>query len=156
MNDATVTNEQLMNNFIEIELNDENGFLIVKETLTRIGLRTKTHREGKPTLFQSIHILNKRNRTFLVHFKEMFLLDGKQTTFDEDDLMRRNTIAKMLEKWNLVRVLNREQLEPSFDVDDAITTGKIVLLPHKDKGNWNLEAKYTIGKHKRRTTEVNE
>ena len=70
---------------------------------------------------------------------------------DDDDLMRRNTIAKLLEKWNLVKVINRNMLEPAFDVDDAIKSGKLYLLPFKEKNNWILEPKYNIGKHKRKS-----
>jgi hypothetical protein len=81
----------------------------------------------------------------------MFLLDNKSTSFDNDDLMRRNTIAKLLEKWNLIKVINRDSIEPAFDVDEAIKSGKLYLLPSKDKSNWILEPKYNIGKHKRKS-----
>ena len=143
--------DQIVRNFVEIELHDDNSFLIVKETLTRIGLRSKSYADDRPKLFQSCHILNKRGKTYIVHFKEMFLLDNKSTSFDNDDLMRRNTIAKLLEKWNLIKVINRDSIEPAFDVDEAIKSGKLYLLPFKEKSNWILEPKYNIGKHKRKS-----
>lgn len=147
---VTVENEQdsVVQTFLEIELPDDDAFLKVKETLTRIGLRSRA--KEKPTLYQSCHILHKRGKFYITHFKELFKLDGKTTNFEDEDLMRRNTIAQLLEKWGLIRIKDKEQAEPSMAVDKSIETGKIVLLPYREKKNWNLESKYSIGKYKRK------
>jgi len=142
--------DDIVATFLEVELPDDDAFLKVRETLTRIGLRSRVHKDGKPTLYQSCHILHKRGRFYLTHFKELFKLDGKPTNFDDEDLMRRNTIAKLLQNWNLITIKNEESAEPSMAIDKALERGKIILLPYREKQNWNLEAKYNIGKYKSR------
>lgn len=125
-----------------------DNFLKVKETLTRIGIPS-VHGDSK-TLYQSCHILYKRQRYWLVHFLEMFLLDGKfqQTNLTDEDLARRNAIALLLEDWGLVEIVNPEKCEtppPSM-------AGTFKVLPFKDKKLWTLQPKYTIGGHKQITT----
>lgn len=144
MHDYTSVVESLL----EVELPDDDAFLKIRETLTRIGLRSRVHRDEKPTLYQSCHILHKRGKFYITHFKELFKLDGKETNFSDEDLMRRNTIAKMLENWGLLKILGTP--EPSMAIDKAFENGKIVLIPYREKPNWNLEPKYNIGKYKTR------
>lgn len=125
-------------NFIWVELTDPSkNFLKVKETLTRIGA-TSAH---KKELYQSCHILHKQGKYAVVHFKEMFLLDGKPTNFSEDDIARRNTIANLLEEWGLIKIL-----EPEKTKAPVCPLGKIKIISYKDKPNWTLISKYTIGK----------
>lgn len=128
---------ELIDSFLEISLANTEDFLKVKETLTRIGIASKRDRK----LYQSCHILHKRNRYYIVHFKELFLLDGKHANFELDDIARRNTIALLLDDWGLLKVLDKEQfLEPRAPLN------LIKVLTHKEKGDWILESKYTIGK----------
>lgn len=141
--------------FVEIRFPDVEGasgkepvdnFLKVKETLTRIGAPAYSKDPNEPgkTLWQSCHILYKRQRYYLVHFKEMFLLDGKasRTVITEDDLARRNAIAMLLQQWGLIVVVHQDRIQSPHPA--PIDTLKII--PFKDKGNWNLRAKYEIGK----------
>lgn len=144
------TQDSIVKDFLEIDLPDDDSFLKVRETLTRIGLRSRSKSHGKPTLYQSCHILHKRGKFYITHFKELFKLDGKKTNFDDEDLMRRNTIAQLLEKWGLIIIKDRSKAEPSMAFDKSIESGKIVLLPYREKNNWNLEAKYNIGKYKKK------
>ena len=120
---------------IEIQLVDKENFLKIKETLTRIGVASK--KENK--LFQSCHILHKRGRYAILHFKELFILDGKNDILSEEDKARRNTIANLLEEWNLVRI------ESTIDGDFA-PLNQIKIISHKEKDNWVLCSKYNIGK----------
>lgn len=121
---------------IEIELPSEDGFLKVKETLTRMGISSK---RGKK-LFQSCHILHKQGRYAILHFKELFILDGKNDSFDDDDLARRNTITSLLEEWGLLRVIDKpERLEPRAPIS------QIKILPYVEKAEWELIPKYSIG-----------
>ena len=122
---------------IEIELKTPDAFLLVKETLTRIGIQSKT---GK-TLYQSAHILHKRGKYFILMFKELFLLDGKTADISEEDYRRRNSIAKLLFNWGLCNIVNKS------DIEFLAEPGEILIVPYKDKKNWNLIQKYTIGKH---------
>ena len=146
----------MIETFIEVALKEEGDFLKVKETLTRIGI---PYMQNK-TLWQSCHILHKRGKFYIVHFKELFALDelnrieqglpskGRKTDFNEDDLARRNTIANLLNEWNLVTILNPEVCEsPRCPL---VEDGKILIkvLPFKDKATWKLEPKYAIGKKK--------
>lgn len=145
--------EQIMKNFIEIEepvgMAANDMFLVVKETLSRIGL--KSRRDDEPVLHQSCHILNKRGRFFIVHFKELFALDGKRSTMDESDVMRRNTIAKMIESFNLAQIKNPEVIDDNYvEPSKAISKGFVHLIRYRDKDNWNLVPKYNIGKYKKR------
>lgn len=120
---------------VEVRLPTPDDFLKVKETLTRMGV--PAFKEKK--LFQSCHILHKRGRYFILHFKELFLLDGKSATFDETDKGRRNLIVQFLEDWGLVEVLKRDLIK------DKIPLNKIRIISFKEKPNWKLEAKYSIG-----------
>lgn len=129
----------VVDDFVEIKLKDPDDFLKVRETLTRIGVASKKEQ----TLYQSCHILHKRGKFYIVHFKELFKLDGKPTEFTEEDMARRNTIANLLEEWNLVEIVNSEKTE-----EPVAALSQIKVIPHKDKANWNLTAKYSIGKKK--------
>ncbi|MBC8442794.1 MAG: translational repressor RegA [Proteobacteria bacterium] len=134
------TNECDIENFVEIELLHEDDFLKVKETLTRIGVSSR--KENK--LYQSCHILHKRGRYYIVHFKELFELDGLETDITENDIGRRNTIANLLEEWELLDIVNPEQTE-----EPVVSIGQIKILAHKDKDKWELVPKYHIGNSKR-------
>ena len=126
---------------VEIELGDPENFLKIKETLTRIGVASKI----APTLYQSCHILHKRDLTgasryAIVHFKEMFKLDGKPSTLTEIDIARRNAIVKLLDEWKLLSIVNEET------IGKVASMTSIKVISHKDKSNWNLVAKYQIGR----------
>lgn len=123
---------------VEIKLSDKDDFLKCRETLTRIGVASKSSN----TLFQSCHILHKQGRYAIVHFKEMFQLDGKQTDTSENDLARRNTVVKLLEEWKLVTVINKEKAIAPLPAP----LSQIKIISHKDKKNWQLVQKYTIGR----------
>ena len=120
---------------VEIKLKEDDDFLKVKETLTRIGIPSKTNNK----LFQRVHILHKRGRFFIVHFKELFALDGKDVSLDENDIQRRNTIARLLEEWGLLTIVNRSEIK------DFAPMSQIKIIPYKDKDKWDLQAKYSIG-----------
>jgi hypothetical protein len=129
-------NSDVVESLVEVTLVDPQNFLKVKETLTRIGVASKRDN----TLFQSCHILHKRGKYYIVHFKEMFLLDGKEANFDEVDKGRRNTITRLLEEWGLIDVVDPERIqEPTLSVSD------IKIIPFGQKSQWNLVQKYTIG-----------
>ena len=123
---------------VEITLAQEDDFLKVRETLTRIGVASKKDR----TLYQSCHILHKKGQYYVVHFKELFALDGKPTDITENDLSRRNAIVKLLEDWELVKVVRKEQIETPA----PIFLSQIKILSHKEKRDWQLVPKYNIGK----------
>ena len=121
---------------LEISLKEPDDFLKVRETLSRIGVASRKEKK----LYQSCHILHKKGRYFIVHFKELFALDGKQTNLSENDIARRNTIAKLLADWNLVEVLGvPEPVAP---------LSQIKVLSYQEKSDWTLETKYNIGKKK--------
>lgn len=121
---------------LEVKLVNDDDFLKVRETLSRIGVASKKDK----ILYQSCHILHKQGRYFIVHFKELFALDGKATDITDNDLERRNTIAKLLEDWGLVSIINKSKIA-SF-----APMAQIKVLPFKEKDEWTLETKYTIGK----------
>ena len=121
---------------LEVILNEPDDFLKIKETLTRIGVSSK---KDYNTLFQSCHILHKQGRYFIVHFKELFMLDGKPSNFNEDDLSRRNTITTLLSDWGLLTIVNESKTEPKTSLR------QIKIISHKEKLKWNLESKYSIG-----------
>ena len=123
---------------VEVTLKQPDDFLKVKETLTRIGVASKKTN----TLFQSCHILHKQGKYYIVHFKELFALDGKPSDFSEEDQSRRNTIANLLEEWELVYIVNHEK------VANAGSLSTIKVIPFNQKGEWELVAKYNIGKKK--------
>ena len=121
--------------FIEVSLNEQDDFLKVRETLTRIGVSSRKER----VLYQSCHILHKQGRYFITHFKELFALDGKEADFSENDVARRNTIGKLLQEWGLVKIKN--------DVDlVTCPMSQVKIISYKDKKEWNLVPKYNIGK----------
>ena len=121
---------------LEVQLKEPDDFLKVRETLTRIGVASRKDKK----LFQSCHILHKQGRYFIVHFKELFALDGKFANFSENDIERRNTIAQLLSDWGLITILNKEQAE------NKAPLSQIKVLAFKDKNDWDLQAKYNIGK----------
>lgn len=123
---------------IEICFNKEEDFLIVKETLTRIGISSKKEK----TLYQSCHIFHKQGRYRIVHFKELFTLDGKSSNLSENDIQRRNAITKLLEDWGLIKIINTKPFEPC----DIAPVQQIKILSSKDAKTWNLIPKYNIGK----------
>ena len=120
---------------VEVTLAQPDDFLKVKETLSRIGVASNKSK----TLFQSCHILHKRGRYFIVHFKELFRMDGKTSNITENDVARRNTIATLLSDWGLVSLVSETHLEP------VAPMRQIKVIPYRDKENWNLVVKYTIG-----------
>jgi hypothetical protein len=126
-------------NGAEIKLPSPDNFLKIKETLTRIGIASKKDR----TLYQSCHILHKQGRYAILHFKELFILDGKENNFSDEDRARRNTIINLLEEWGLLEVVNSSQIE-----DPVAPLNQIKILSHKEKDGWKLEQKYNIGKKK--------
>jgi len=123
---------------VEVTLDERDDFLKVRETLTRIGVASKKDR----ILYQSCHILHKQGKYYIVHFKELFALDGKPTDLSENDLSRRNAIAKLLQDWGLIKVVNIKQIE----TPPPIFLSQIKILSHKEKDDWELVAKYSIGK----------
>jgi len=127
----------LVDSLLEVSLQKEDDFLKIKETLTRIGVSSKKDKK----LYQSCHILHKKGKYYIVHFKELFLLDGLESDISETDIGRRNTIAKLLEEWGLLQVTDKEKV-------NAIITplNQIKILPHKEKADWQLVPKYHIGK----------
>jgi hypothetical protein len=123
---------------VEVALVNQDDFLKVRETLTRIGVASRKDQ----TLYQSCHILHKQGRYFIVHFKELFALDGKHADLSDNDLQRRNTVAHLLEDWGLVTITNGDACE------DTAPLSQIKVLSFEEKKDWNLVAKYNIGKKK--------
>ena len=121
---------------LEVTIKQPDDFLKVRETLTRIGVASRKDK----TLYQSCHILHKQGKYYITHFKELFALDGKKSTLVENDIQRRNTIALLLQDWNLIEVVNTNMVE------DKAPLSQIKVLPFKEKNEWNLVAKYNIGK----------
>ena len=128
---------------VEISLNEPDDFLKVRETLTRIGVASRKEKK----IYQSCHILHKQGRYFLVHFKELFALDGKHANLTSNDVQRRNRIAQLLSDWGLVEVLNTDQIK------DIAPLNQIKVLAYRDKGDWILETKYNIGAKKKKEEE---
>jgi hypothetical protein len=125
---------------IEVRLKEPDDFLKVRETLSRIGVSSKKDK----TLYQSCHILHKQGQYYLVHFKELFMLDGKRSDFSEEDIGRRNTIANLLREWGLLELVN-----PLQSAHPITPLSQIKIISHKEKDEWNLVTKYTIGKKRR-------
>ena len=121
---------------LEVQLKEPDDFLKVRETLTRIGVASRKDKK----LFQSCHILHKQGRYFIVHFKELFALDGKEANFSDNDAERRNTIAQLLSDWGLIAILNKTVAEKKAPLS------QIKVLSFKEKNEWDLQAKYNIGK----------
>jgi Bacteriophage translational regulator len=127
----------ILNTLIEVKIDGEESFLKIKETLTRIGVASR--KENK--LYQSCHIFHKQGHYYIVHFKEMFLLDGKPSNFSEEDMGRRNKIVELLQDWGLLTVIDPEKIkEPMSPMN------QIKVLNYKEKNEWVLEAKYQIGR----------
>lgn len=124
---------------LEVKLREEDDFLKVRETLTRIGVASRKDK----TLYQSCHILHKKGKYYVVHFKELFALDGKPTDFTENDLGRRNTIANLLEEWGLIEIA-----KPSQAKEIVAPLSQIKIISYKERDDWNLTTKYNIGKKK--------
>ena len=124
---------------VECTLAEPDDFLKIRETLTRIGVASRKDK----TLFQSCHILHKQGRYYIVHFKELFILDGKPTNFSENDQARRNTIANLLAEWNLIKLVNSEQTSTL-----VVPLNQLKILSYKEKEEWVLTAKYNIGNKK--------
>ena len=123
---------------VEVSLSEPDDFLKVRETLTRIGVASRKERK----LYQSCHILHKQGRYYIVHFKELFALDGKTTNLTQNDVQRRNRIAQLLSDWGLVSIVEAERIE------DIAPLNQIKVLSFKDKDEWILESKYNIGRKK--------
>ena len=133
MNETSWSPEEML----EVRLNEPDDFLKVRETLSRIGVASRKDK----TLFQSCHILHKQGKYYIVHFKELFALDGKDTNLSENDIARRNTIANLLTDWGLVDVVGTSKIE-------AAPLSQIKVISFKEKSDWRLETKYNIGKKK--------
>ena len=121
---------------LEVSLKEPDDFLKVRETLTRIGVASRKDKK----LFQSCHILHKQGRYFIVHFKELFALDGKHSNLSDNDIERRNTIAQLLSDWGLISIINPDNAK------NKAPLSQIKVISFKDKGNWSLETMYNIGK----------
>jgi hypothetical protein len=132
--------QNVVDSLIEVRLQERDDFLKVKETLTRIGVSAK--KENK--LYQSCHILHKQGKYYIVHFKELFALDGKPSDISENDYARRNTIINLLCDWGLIEIVQKD-----LTVEPIAPLSQIKILPYKEKNNWELVAKYNIGKKKR-------
>lgn len=128
-----------LSNFVEIKLIEQDDFLKVKETPTRIGVSSRKER----ILYQSCHILHKQGHYYLVHFKEMFALDGKPSNISENDIQRRNAIATLLEEWGLVEILNSQIM-----LNNVAPIHQIKIISYKEKNDWELVSKYNMGKKK--------
>ena len=126
---------------VEISLGEPDDFLKVRETLTRIGVASRKEKK----IYQSCHILHKQGRYFIVHFKELFALDGKHANLTQNDVQRRNRIVQQLADWGLVDIMNVEKIQ------DIAPLNQIKVLSYKDKGDWILETKYNIGSKKKKT-----
>jgi len=128
---------------VEVTLNEPDDFLKVRETLTRIGVASRKEKK----IYQSCHILHKQGRYFLVHFKELFALDGKHANLTSNDVQRRNRIAQLLADWGLVGIVDADRIQ------DIAPLNQIKVLSYKDKGDWILETKYNIGAKKKKVEE---
>jgi hypothetical protein len=126
---------------LEVSLREPDDFLKIKETLTRIGVSSKREEN---ILFQSCHILHKQGRYFIVHFKELFLLDGKPSNLTENDIQRRNTITDLLSDWGLLDIIDESKIKGQY-----APLKQIKIISHRDKSQWRLESKYSIGNIKK-------
>lgn len=126
-----------IDSLIEVVLTSEEDFLKIKETLTRIGVASRKDKK----LFQSCHILHKQGKYYIVHFKELFALDGKPSNFSEDDVARRNTIVNLLAEWGLIKLVNAQKSSTP-----VAPFSQVKVITHKEKDEWELVAKYNIGK----------
>jgi hypothetical protein len=122
---------------VEVTLQEKDDFLKVRETLTRIGVASKKEK----ILYQSCHILHKQSKYYIVHFKELFSLDGKPTDLSENDIARRNTVTNLLQDWGLIKIVNVEQT-----TEPTVSLSQVKIISHKEKNDWQLIPKYNIGK----------
>jgi hypothetical protein len=122
---------------VEVTLNERDDFLKVRETLTRIGVASKKEK----ILYQSCHILHKQGKYYIVHFKELFSLDGKPTDLTENDIARRNTVTNLLGDWELIKIVNAEKTK-----EPTVSLSQVKIISHKEKNDWQLVPKYNIGK----------
>lgn len=127
----------ILDSLVEVRIDGEESFLKIKETLTRIGVASR--KENK--LYQSCHIFHKQGHYYIVHFKEMFILDGKPSNFSDEDMGRRNKIAELLQDWGLLKIVDPERIK-----DPISPMNQIKVLNYKEKNEWTLEAKYQIGR----------
>lgn len=130
----------IIESLIEVKIAEEEDFLKIKETLTRIGVASRKDKK----LFQSCHIFHKQGKYYIVHFKEMFILDGKYSNFSDEDKGRRNKIIELLQDWDLLKVVLPEKIK-----SPTAPMSQIKILNHKEKGEWTLESKYNIGRKKK-------
>jgi hypothetical protein len=131
---------ELLDSLIEVKIAEEEDFLKIKETLTRIGVASRKEKK----LYQSCHIFHKQGKYYIVHFKEMFLIDGKPSNFSEEDQGRRNKIIQLLQEWGLLKVV-----EPTNIEEPIASMSQIKIINHKEKNDWTLEAKYNMGRKKK-------
>ena len=129
-------NDTLIEAMVEVKLNEPDDFLKVRETLTRIGIASRKEK----TLFQSCHILHKQGKYYIVHFKELFALDGKTTNFTENDTARRNSIANLLSEWELISLVDSDK-----SAEPTVPLSQLKILSFKEKDEWDLTPKYNIG-----------
>lgn len=129
-----------LNELIEVKLSEPDDFLKIRETLSRIGVASRKDK----TLYQSCHILHKQGKYYITHFKELFLLDGKRSDYSEEDKARRNTIANLLSEWGLLTLVDAKKSE-----SPVAALNQIKIISHKEKAEWSLITKYTIGKKRR-------
>ena len=129
----------MLDTLVEVRIGDDDDFLKIRETLTRIGVASRKDK----TIYQSCHILHKQGRYYIVHFKELFALDGKPSNFGDEDKGRRNIIANLMAEWGLVTLV-----DPNKTKEPLAPLSQIKVLPHREKNEWNLVAKYNIGKKK--------
>jgi len=125
---------------VEVKLLNPDDFLVVKETLTRIGIPSE--KDGVKILTQTCHILHKRGHYYITHFKEMFMLDGKESDISQEDIARRNTIAYLLDRWGLCEIVDSSKIE------ERVSANQFKVVPFKEKNSWALRSKYEIGKKK--------
>ena len=133
--------QRKQSDMVEVTLSEPDDFLKVRETLTRIGVASRKERK----LYQSCHILHKKGQYYIVHFKELFALDGKKANLSDNDVQRRNRIIKLLSDWGLVEIVQETEIK------EVAPLSQIKVIAYKEKGEWTLESKYNIGK--KRTTE---
>jgi hypothetical protein len=129
----------VLDSLIEVRIGEEEDFLKIKETLTRIGVASRKEKK----LYQSCHIFHKQGKYYIVHFKEMFMIDGKPSNFSDEDKGRRNKIIELLQDWGLLKVLDSEKIK-----EPLVSMSQIKIINHKEKSEWLLEAKYNMGRKK--------
>ena len=129
-----------LDNLVEVKIAEEEDFLKIKETLTRIGVASRKEKK----LYQSCHIFHKQGKYYIVHFKEMFAIDGKPSNFSDEDKGRRNKIAELLQDWGLLKVVESNRIK-----EPLASMSQIKIINHKEKADWTLEAKYNMGRKKK-------